>query len=244
MSYLTWIDDCDLEKIVGDTLTSIEHARRKSECDLGRNVLDPVSALFSGVVFGGNAETWKTRELSRQVDKSLSNAVGTFHQSVLGRVRGWGVPSNKEATFDVINDDTKVIAEIKNKHNTIKASDIVGYYDKLLDCVTNKNSRYVGYTAYLVHIIPKTCGVFPLTTSDNRTKGKRIPHPLVLQIDGKSFYELATGVPSALEDLLTVLPLVIKDISGVCLEPSMEEMVKDIYSGIFSNKPTTKAKKR
>ena len=46
----------------------------------------------------------------------MSNAIGTFHQSVLGSVEGW---LNHDTGYDLENPSRKLIAEIKNKHNTM-----------------------------------------------------------------------------------------------------------------------------
>jgi hypothetical protein len=51
------------------------------------------------------------------------------------------------------------------------------------------------------------------TPSVKETGTKKPPNPLIRRIDGSSFYELVTGDSNALNDLYSVLPIVIKKVS-------------------------------
>ncbi len=46
------------------------------------------------------------------------SAIGRFHQGVLGGVHGF---KNHDAGYDIENKQRKIIAEIKNKYNTMNA---------------------------------------------------------------------------------------------------------------------------
>jgi hypothetical protein len=155
--------------------------------------------------------TWLAGEKNRQAQKTLQNHVGTFHQSILGTLADWE-DLGTGSVVDVLSTKRKVIAEIKNKHNTVKGSDKVKVYDQMETLVMTKGHQYKDFTAYYVEIIPKSGSRYdkPFTPPDSATGQPRRANPLIHQIDGYSFYALATGVPNALEQLFAALPDVIE----------------------------------
>lgn len=211
MAFLTFIDDEKLIRIVSDILNVADNAIKKSDKDLYKNVIDPFSVLFEMAGFSTDYQQWILNEKLRQSQKSLSNRVGTFHEEILGNLNGW-LRLNDQV--DIVSEEQKIIAEIKNKHNTIKGSDRKRYYDSFKELVMPKNQKYKGYTAYLVEIIPKSPQRYnkPFTPSDASTGTTCAENEFIRVIDGHSFYALATGIATALEDLFTVLPEVIHSI--------------------------------
>ena len=130
---------------------------------------------------------------------------------MLGMMPGWqdlGVGS----VIDVACPARKIIAEVKNKHNTVKGSDKVKVYDHMETLVMTKGHQYKDFTAYYVEIIPKSGARYDkeFTPPDSAKGQPRRANPLIRQIDGYSFYALATGVPDALEQLFAALPDVIE----------------------------------
>jgi len=119
----------------------------KPEKSFDKNVIDPFSMLFESASFGLNMQEWMTHEKARQAQKTLSNGIGVFHQKILGSIKGWTDLGTKEIV-DIINHEKRIIAEIKNKHNTIKASDKIGLYDTFENLVLVKTGKYHNYTAY------------------------------------------------------------------------------------------------
>ena len=116
--------------------------------------------------------------------RGLSNALGEFHQNVLGSVRGW---QNHDSGYDLECSSEKKIAEIKNKHNTMNAANRREVEQDLRTALRQKRGEW---RAYLVLIIPK--------------RPKRYCKPLgghLYEVDGASFYALATGKDDAIHDL-------------------------------------------
>jgi hypothetical protein len=217
MSYLSYISDDDLENAVQIVVNCIRQVQAKPATSIYKNVIDPFSAIFDGVVEGTSFADWLNKEKIRQNQKTVQNAIGEFHQSIIGSIPGWqNLKTGKN--IDVCNLNLNIIAEIKNKHNTVKGSDRTVIYDTLL--YTLQLPDYQGFTAYYVEIIPKKDrnNIFynrPFTPSDNKTKMKRPQNSSILIIDGCSFYDLATGVPKSLHMLFDVLPDVISKVAGV-----------------------------
>lgn len=112
-----------------------------------------------------------------------------------------------------MNHEKKIIAEIKNKHNTVKKSDEIVVYRTLEDLVMRKSSMYKGYTAYFVKIIPEKPRRYdePCTPSDKATGCTAVENPLIRVIDGYSFYGLVTGRRNAMAQLFAALPKVLMD---------------------------------
>lgn len=207
MPYLPFLPDDVFLPLVKTMLDEAARAHRKAEQAFGRNVVDPFAVLFEMGGFGLDGSAWLASEKARQAQKTLQNHVGAFHQSLLGSLPGWQNLGTGEV-FDLCCPECSIVAELKNKHNTVKGSDKVKVYDQIAKAVLTKGHKYKGYTGYYVEIIPKSPGRYdkPFTPSDNETAQQRPANELIRQIDGYSFYALATGVPDALQQVFAALP--------------------------------------
>ncbi len=212
MSYLPYISDTDLIAAVKAVVDCIVKNQAETEDDMYKNVIDPFAAIFDGAMQGFNLEEWSKKERARQIQKTVQNQIGYFHQQILGRITGWRVLSKG---VDICNDESKIIAEIKNKYNTVKSSDKVGVYDYLLNCLNEP--AYQDFTAYYVEIIPSSREPYnkAFTPSDRETETNRPLNEKIRRISGQAFYQLATGYSGALSMLFDVLPEVISDVSQV-----------------------------
>jgi len=140
---------------------------------------------------------------------------------MIGSLVGWEDLGTREM-IDVVNHEKRIIAEIKNKYNTVKQSDLIGLYSDMEGLVMHKTQKYRGYTAYYVEIIPRKAVRYnqAFTPPDRKTGGKAAVNELVRRIDGASFYALASGYENALVQLYEALPVAIANI--------LEKMEKDI----------------
>ena len=194
------------------------------------------SAIFEMAGFGMTYEQWIVSEKARQAQKTLQNFVGEFHQTLLGSCQGWN-NMGKGNIIDIHGPGAKVVAEIKNKFNTISGGKLADLYWSLESAIMNKTSIYKGFTAYYVSIIPDNPARFnkPFTPSD-KEKGQRCPeNKLIRQIDGASFYALVTGEVNALENLFDILPSVIYELSGNDVLDKVK--LKNLFKMAYGNKP-------
>ncbi|MCG7259190.1 MULTISPECIES: Eco47II family restriction endonuclease [unclassified Corynebacterium] len=165
--------------------------------------------------------------------KTLQNAIGDFHQAVLGAAHGWNDSGSSGGVFDIYSDekiplagDRNVVAEVKMRYNTIKASDEAKTWDKLKDAVNSRggSSQCV---AYLIQIVPKTQESYdrPWKVSG------RNQLPYVRCIDGTTAYHLVTGEPDALNQLLHALPAILKEIiqDPSDLDIDQTSLITDVY---------------
>jgi Eco47II restriction endonuclease len=211
MAILNYISDEVLAQEVRHLLAIAKAAKIKSELDFNRNVIDPFAVLFEMSGFDVDETIWAKGEKNRQIQKTLQNHVGSFHQKILGAVDGWK-DTGAGGVIDLVSEKQKVIAEIKNKYNTVKGSDKVKIYDHLEMQVMTKGHQYKDFTAYYVEVIPQNGQRYnkEFTPSDNSQGQQRKTNPLIRQIDGYSFYGMVTSVPDALSQLFASLPDVIE----------------------------------
>jgi len=206
-NWLPFIENEEICRILGELKTASDEAKEKAEQSLSRNVIDPFTALFQMQLLSISAEEWPEVEKRRQIEKSLQNHIGNFHQKLLGAFSGW---SDKKvgSVVDLVCEEKRIIAEVKNKHNTLKASDQSGLYDKLSGLVRKKGQQYYGFTAYYVEIIPKRPKRYnvPFTPADNTTGSRKAEDVLIRKIDGASFYALSSGYENALKQVYEIIP--------------------------------------
>jgi hypothetical protein len=186
--------------------------------------------------FNLSYKDWQRAEQSRQAQKTLINEVGLFHQHILGSVAGWQ-NLGTGAVVDLVCESRQMVAEVKNKHNTVKGSDKIGVYDNLENEVASKGHKHRGYTAYYVEIIPSSKRGYdrPFTPSDNKKGLSRASNEKIRIIDGRRFYALVTGVDDALDRLHAVLPMVIEDCSKIKYKFSKHNLTSDFFKSAFES---------
>lgn len=228
MSKFSFVTDQDISNCIEKVIIIARKSSLNAESFLDQNTLDPFSALFESLAQGIDLEHWKQHEKNRQTQKSIQNAIGEFHQSLLGCFKNWNNPG-KGGSFDLENTNSKIIAEIKNKHNTMNSSSSMATYKKLSDHLKYDKKDY---TAYLVQIVPSKSADYNQPWSPNLATEKLRED--IRKIDGESFYDLASGEKDTLQRIYEYLPEVICKILKT-KEPSKEtinqfqELFKSIY---------------
>jgi hypothetical protein len=221
--HLPYITDEKLIEEVQKILSVIEKAKTN---DIYSNALDPFSFIFDVTVNGLTIEGWFEREKIRQSQKSMQNQIGNFHQGVVGNSIGWS-DLGVGKIIDLKCDSKKILAEIKNKHNTTKGNHKTNVYDDL-ELILNR-PEYSDYTGYYVEVIPHNKNTYnkPFRPSDNTSTEvdkKRPANEKIRQIDGKSFYSLVGGYDAALKDLYLIIPLIVSDLTDTSI--TADEVVK------------------
>lgn len=228
MQHLDFISNDLLLMYVGKVLESVAKAYAASDEKIGSNVIDPFSALFDSMSQGITLEEWYKQEKVRQVQKTLMNAIGDFHQNVLGSVSGWHNPG-RGGGYDIISEDNRVLAEIKNKFNTMNSSASETTYKKLVRYI---EGEFKGYTGYVVFIVPKDPGDYNLPWSPSHTA-----MPLredIRKIDGESFYGMVTKNDNALEELFLTLPACIAQfLESKALSEEQKNLIIELFQRAY-----------
>jgi hypothetical protein len=236
MAFLKWISDENIKAAVTHLLNKAEEANAHAKDEFGKNVIDPFSAMFEMAGFEVDYNTWLKNETNRQAQKTLQNHIGDFHQTILGFSSDWDNMKTGNV-MDLVSEKHKIIAEIKNKFNTISGGKLADLYHSLQGQVMPKNSRYKGYTAYYVAIIPKKPKRYNIEfTPSNKEQGEKCPlNKKIREIDGASFYDLVTGHKNALENLFDVLPDVILECSKGKYKIEDKEKLKNFFNTAYKH---------
>lgn len=231
MPILDFISDAELVSAVEKLVSAAKRSEKKVSENPYINVIDPFSALVDSARQNITIETWLEQEKSRQVQKSLQNALGDFHQSILGSMSGWE-NAGIAGSYDVINRNLGVIAEIKNKYNTMNARSAISVYDNL--------SRHIDYSqekinrAYLVEIIPKSPKEYQTQFAPSERGTSRPARSDIIRIDGKSFYDMASGTEDSLKKLYEAMPQVLGDILEVAYaELSGSKVFEELFAKVY-----------
>ncbi|EKO3781535.1 Eco47II family restriction endonuclease [Vibrio metschnikovii] len=188
--------------------------------DLYRNTLDCFSAAIDAIAQGISLDEWMKQERERQVQKTKQNAIGSLHEEIMGSIPGVeNLPVGQ--LIDIVCDGKKIVAEIKNKHNTTKGNHKVAIYDDLAQAIAQRP----GYTGYYVEVLPKGQKVYnkSFTPSDNKTQQNRAANIAIRQIDGRSFYSLLTGCDDAIDELYKELPGIVAEILNEEFNAGLDE---------------------
>ncbi|WP_310559233.1 Eco47II family restriction endonuclease [Flavobacterium sp.] len=166
------------------------------------NKVDTIKLTFDAQFNDINQESLIQAEILRQIDKSINNSIGTFHEQILGGIKGFQV--GNLSGFDIKANDDTLFADIKNKHNTMNSSSAESLFQKLRDY----GDDYKIAKCYWVQILAK--GSFcELWKGD--INGKEYSHSRVYKISGDQFYALLSGKKDSLFQLYKILPSAIND---------------------------------
>lgn len=201
--YVDFISDEHLLNCVENLHKSYLRAKNKiSKKSFYTNKVDTIKLTFDSKFNDISEEDLIQAEILRQIDKSINNSIGTFHEQILGGVEGFEV--GNLSGFDIKATDDTLFADIKNKHNTMNSSSAEALFQKL----SRYADDYKKAKCYWVQILAK--GSFNEHWKGD-INGKEYSHSRVFKISGDQFYALLTGKNDALFQLYKVLPKAIDD---------------------------------
>ena len=201
--YVNFVSDDHLLECVKNLHNSYLKAKNNiSKKNFYSNKVDTIKLTFDSKFNSINEDDLIQAEILRQIDKSINNSIGTFHEQVLGGIEGYQIGNLSGFDIKAINDT--LFADIKNKHNTMNSSSSEALFQKLARYAdTYKNAK-----CYWVQILAK--GSFKENWKGD-INGKEYSHSRVFKISGDQFYALLSGEKDALLHLYKALPLVISD---------------------------------
>ncbi|WP_100610684.1 Eco47II family restriction endonuclease [Confluentibacter lentus] len=164
------------------------------------NKVDTIKLTFDAKFNEIDEESLIQAEILRQIDKSINNSIGTFHEQILSGIKGFEV--GNFSGFDIKATDDTMFADIKNKHNTMNSSSAEALFQKLARYAdTYKSSK-----CYWVQVLAKSsfCELWK-----GEINGKEYSHSRVYKISGDQFYTLLSGKQDALFQLYKNLPIAI-----------------------------------
>ncbi len=201
--YVNFISDEHLLYCVGNLHKAYAKAKNNiTKKNFYSNKVDTIKLTFDANFNGIDEESLIQAEVLRQIDKSINNSIGTFHEQILGGMTGFevGILSG----FDIKATDDTLFADIKNKHNTMNSSSSESLFQKLKGYA----DTYKKAKCYWVQILAKSSFNELWHAEIN---GKEYSHSRVYKISGDQFYALLSGQDDALFQLYKVLPMAIKN---------------------------------
>jgi hypothetical protein len=201
--YVKFVSDDHLLECIGNLHKSYLKAKNNiSKKTFYKNKVDTVKLTFDSSLNNIDEESLIQAEILRQIDKSINNSIGTFHEQVLGGILGYEV--GNLSGYDIKAVDNSLFADIKNKHNTMNSKSAEALFQTL--------SRYADdhkkAKCYCVQILAKKsfCNLW-----SGIINHKEYSHSRVYKISGDKFYALLSGQDDAMYELYKVLPTAISD---------------------------------
>lgn len=201
--YVNFITDEHLLTCIGNLHNAYLKAKNNiTKKNFYSNKVDTIKLTFDSKFNDIDEEKLIQSEILRQIDKSINNSIGTFHEQILGGIKGF--EAGNLSGYDIKAADNTLFADIKNKHNTMNSSAAEALFQKLKRYADD----YKQAKCYWVQILAK--GSFCELWSGD-INGKEYSHSRVYKISGDQFYALLSGQQDAMFQLYKALPNAIKD---------------------------------
>jgi hypothetical protein len=230
--YVNYITDEHLLTCIGNLHNAYLKAKNNiTKKNFYSNKVDTIKLTFDSKFNDIDEEKLIQSEILRQIDKSINNSIGTFHEQILGGIKGF--EAGNLSGYDIKATDNTLFADIKNKHNTMNSSAAEALFQKLKRYADDHKQA----KCYWVQILAK--GSFCELWSGD-INGKEYSHSRVYKISGDQFYDMLSGQQDAMFQLYKVLPNAIKDYQKSVEET--EEITEN--SALEEIKSETKTSKR
>lgn len=201
--YVNFVSDHHILNCVGNLHNAYLKAKNNiTKKNFYSNKVDTIKLTFDAKFNDIEEESLIQAEILRQVDKSINNSIGTFHEQILGGIKGFEV--GNLSGFDIKATDDSLFADIKNKHNTMNSSSAESLFQKLARYADD----YKKAKCYWVQILAKNSFN---ELWQGEINGKEYSHSRVYKISGDRFYALLSGQNDAFLQLYNALPKAIND---------------------------------
>ncbi len=164
------------------------------------NKVDTIKLTFDAKFNDIDEESLIQAEILRQIDKSINNSIGTFHEQILGGIDGFEV--GNLSGFDIKAADDTLFAVFGRKDLSKNISEAV--FDKL---------------ANTARVFLKAKFFYVMVDDDSDLNEKwivgheeySVSQKRVFKVSLKYFYDTVTKQENALKQLRKVLPFVLSD---------------------------------
>lgn len=203
---LGFITQEDFKNHVSETIRTYEGTLKSINlAKFNSNIIDPIKLTFDSKVYRKTLEDIITDEIVRQRDKSNTNAIGYFHQKIFNYIAKCEVPVSGWDIIHRKDNGTKIVVEMKNKHNTMNSSSSQKTYMKMQNHILNNPND----NCYLVEVIAsKSQNITWVVSLD----GTRVSSPKIKRVSVDKFYAEVTNDRNAFRKICTVLPCIIEEV--------------------------------
>ena len=152
------------------------------------NKVDTIKLTFDAQFNDINQESLIQAEILRQIDKSINNSIGTFHEQILGGIKGFQV--GNLSGFDIKANDDSLFAIFKFEELSKNIEDSI--FEKL----TNDAQIFKKSNFYLVDFTIDSNYLDKWVICNDEYK---VSHKNVFKISGQSFYDLLSNSKNSLK---------------------------------------------
>ena len=199
--YLDFISDEHFLKCIANLHTAYIKAKNNiSKKSFYSNKVDTIKLTFDSKFNAIDEEKLIEAEILRQIDKSINNSIGTFHEQILGGIKGFEV--GKLSGFDIKAKDETLFAVFGNSEIPKNISDAI--FDKLANTALIFSKAKFYYV--LLDDFSEINEKWIIGNEEYRVSQKR-----VFKISIKEFYNEITLQTDAFQQLQSNLTIVIDD---------------------------------
>ena len=217
MPYVTFVGDEDFLQCVEHVYNSYPKSEETPELRTD-NGIDPFKMVFDIMNYEISLKELKSRERLRQMDKTVNNTIGEFHQKLLGCVDGWTSFGTGNVTkLDLKKNDNTIFMELKNRFNTVNGDSLAQVRKKLKDNLETYPES-INYWAFMI--------AQNGSSGEGNWRYKGDTNPRLKKLWGNDVYNKVTGSNTALREVWNALPLAINQVrnTGYQLD-KLEEMI-------------------
>jgi hypothetical protein len=199
--YVNFVSDEHLLECIGNLHNAYLGAKNNiTKKDFYSNKVDTIKLSFDSKFNNIDEESLIQSEILRQMDKSINNSIGTFHEQILGGIKGY--EAGNLSGYD-----------IKAKDDTLFALFLFeplppNFEDAIFEKLALQAKIYKQANCYLVDF----------TSSESyyekwiiEKEESTVSHKRVFKISADKFYELLTSEPQAYFQLLNALKIGLHD---------------------------------
>ena len=164
------------------------------------NKVDTIKLTFDAKFNEIEEESLIQAEILRQIDKSINNSIGTFHEQILGGIKGFEI--GNLSGFDIKAEDDSLFAVFKFNEVPKNIEDSV--FEKL-----SKDARIFKKAKFYFVDFTIDENIFEKWIVGNEEY--KVSHKNVFKISVRSFYTLLSKNDSSFDNLLEKISTVILD---------------------------------
>lgn len=199
--YVNFITDKHLLSCIGNLHNAYIRAKNNiTKKNFYSNKVDTIKLTFDAKFNDIDEENLIQSEILRQIDKSINNSIGTFHEQILGGIKGYEVGKLSGYDIKATNDTMFAVFKFEEVSKNIE------------DCIFEKLAKDA-------QILKKAKFYFVDFTIDANYFEKwivgneeyKVSHKKVFKISGISFFDLLTEQENSFFNLQNKLHVAIQD---------------------------------
>ena len=203
--YVNFISDDHLLDCIGNLHKAYLKAKNNiTKKNFYSNKVDTIKLTFDAHFNDIDEESLIQSEILRQIDKSINNSIGTFHEQILGGIKGY--QAGNLSGYDIKAKDDSLFAIFGSTYVSLSISESIfeklanaarvflkaKFYYVLLDDYSNTNQKWI------------------IGNDEYKVSQKR-----VFKISLSQFYNEITKQENSLEQLYNIMPIAFKDYSSI-----------------------------